>query len=49
LVRINNKETKQSVIQCTQEIKGMEQNFYAFLAAKYGDVSGADMGDVANK
>jgi len=27
----------------------MEQNFYAFLAAKYGEVSGADMPDVANK
>jgi hypothetical protein len=49
LVRINDKETKPSVIQCTQEIKGMEQNFYAFLAAKYGEVSGADITDVANK
>jgi hypothetical protein len=27
----------------------MGQNFYAFLAAKYGEVSGAYMADVATK
>jgi hypothetical protein len=27
----------------------MEQNFYAFFAAKYGEVSGADVADVANE
>jgi hypothetical protein len=26
----------------------MEQNFYAFLAAKYRGISGANMADVAN-
>jgi hypothetical protein len=31
------------------KIKGMEQNFYAFSAAKYGEISGADVADVANK
>jgi hypothetical protein len=27
----------------------MEQNFYAFLAAKYGEVSGASVADIANQ
>jgi len=48
-VRRNYKETTQPISQCTQESKVMGQNFYAFSAAKYGEISGADVADVANR